>query len=87
MGGGSAHSIDGFSGYIDLSNGKKGIVLSIRQSKKTRLSIGRNIDDNADENKYGDVFVYRLTFSQAFRKSLRIVWSSKTKATGYLLTF
>ena len=79
MGGGSAYSIDGFSGYIDLYNGRKGIVLTIDQSKKFRLSIGRNIDENAEENKYGDVIVFKLTFTQALEKAYELFGSQKPK--------
>ena len=79
MGGGSAYSIDGFSGYIDLCNGKKGIVLKISQSKKIRLLLNRNIDENMAEDSYGDVYVFKLTFVQALEKAYELFGSQKPK--------
>jgi len=79
-GGGSGYSIDGFRGSYDLFQGKKGHVLTIRQSMQQRIDLGRNINgleiDSYDNER---VYVFKLTFVQALEKAYELFGSPKPK--------
>lgn len=79
-GGGSGYSIDGFSGSYDLFQGKKGHVLSIKQSIQQRLQLNRSIEGmEADSYDNQRVYVFQLTFVQALEKAYELFGSPKPK--------
>lgn len=69
-GGGSGHSIDGFSGWFDKS--KKGSI-RIEQNIDIRRSIGRDVDDSKIDTQYNKYVVWKLTGDEIYKKAFELL--------------
>jgi hypothetical protein len=67
-GGGSAYSLDGFSG--NYSKDKKGQI-KITQKQNERISLNRNVD--LPLNDYGEYIIYDLTGDEIYKKAFELL--------------
>jgi len=69
--GGTGYSIDGFYASYNLYSNGKNSVITIEQSIRERIELGRSID-GLEEDEDGFVEVFNLSFNQILEESYRL---------------